>query len=243
MGRGWRSAAAGEDGAEVVVRRALLEREVGDECLAVAHHELEVIALAEAGVHHHAHVRLAVARERQVGAERVRHDRVPAHDDGAAAGLQLADRAVEGLEGALAPRVERVGHARLVDVLLERGVAQLVERRVEDVGLRDELGARAGGEVELVDADGGRPIPVGDRLEGARRRGARHERDLAVLALDVVPRPLRLEAALHGEQPLGVVLGLAGVAVAHEEDRTASEEEADEPGVLLWIRVHDVRAS
>ncbi len=141
----------------MVVRRALLEREVGDERLAVAHHELQVVALAEVGVHHHAHVRPVVARERQVGAERVRHDGVAAHDDGAAGGPHFAHRAVDGLEGALAPGAERVGHARLVDVALERGVAQLVECRVEDVGLRDELRVRARGEVELADADRGRP--------------------------------------------------------------------------------------
>lgn len=239
-GEGSGGGLCGEVSDGVLVGRGLLQGEVRDVHDVVAHHEPQVVALADVRVHDHAEVCLLVGDERRVGAERARHDRVAAHDDGAAAGPHLADRAVDGVEGAVAPCVERGGHARLVYELLERGVAELLERRVEYVGLRDKFGD-AGRDVELAHPDGGGPADVRHRLERPRDVRGHHEGDV-VLGRDVVARAGRLQATLHGELPLRVGVRLAGVAVADEEDGVLGVgEEGDERGVLLGV--HDVRAS
>ncbi len=53
-----------------------------------------------------------------------------------------------------------------------------------------------------------------------------------MLLVDVVACALRLEAPLHGEAPLRVVLGLAGVPVPDEQDAGVGVvEEGEERGV------------
>lgn len=206
LGGGGRGRGSGRDG---VAERLRVEVAHAHGTLHDA--DLDALRLAERGLERDRDIRVGVGGLGDHDRERVQQHGVAADHHGPVAGVLLAEGFLEREHGALRPLHQRRLDRRLGEVGGERHVQQALEGLVDD---RLLLGA-FGRDVERGQRDRGAPARVGDRGQGALRRGA-HDHDHRVVVGQVLARRGSLGDPLVGELPGLVHRGLRGVAVAHE---------------------------